>query len=614
MIRTSISIDGKRLSENDFSSLRLDQKVSGHHSFEIHLNQKIEVKILLEKTKSWIGKSVTIGFDHHLDVDIEALPVQDVFTGIVTKIELSRQNREGKLVVKGYSPTIAMDDGPSTLSFSNAQLEEIVSSVMKPYDRVFPSAPKIEPKTSSAIDYSVQYKESNFDYVNRLANRYGEWFYYDGLHMQFGRRSTKDKVIDLDFDENGLMSFDMNVSALPTKIKLNAYDYTTSKFLTEESPDSFKSDDISNEAFKASKISVFTETPSLHIQTHMSESNLKEFVTRREEISADETLIVRGESKNHRLKPAAEIKIEDTYLGEEYGNFYVTAVNHYISQGGNYTNYFEGVPVKMDLSPVVLQVEPPFCETQLATVVDTDDPDALGRVKVEFFWQKAKSLVSPWIRVATPYVGIDKGFYVIPEIEDQVLVAFENNNPDKPYVLTGFYNKDAKPEWFDPENRFKGFKSKGKNEWKFDDKNQKIEIKAVNEILMHAGNKITLKTNGKDSSEIFLDVGDGTINLTAKKVNVVAADLIDLSSGNEFNVTSGTNMTMSIGQNTVLNSGKNLDIQSGQNTSITAGNNLETAAMKIKSKANVTSEISAKKIDIKADVLVSVKGKAIKLN
>ena len=79
MIRTSVSIDSKRLSDNDFTSLRLEQKISGHHTFEIHLNQKVEPKMLLAKTKAWIGKSVSIGFDHHADVDIDARPVPDVF-------------------------------------------------------------------------------------------------------------------------------------------------------------------------------------------------------------------------------------------------------------------------------------------------------------------------------------------------------------------------------------------------------------------------------------------------------------------------------------------------------------------------------------------------------
>ena len=182
--------------------------------------------------------------------------------GIITNLELSRKNRLGELVVKGYSPTIAMDDGPSTTSFSNAKLEEIVSSAMRPYDKAFPSSPVVAPKSSASIDYSVQYKESNFDYINRLASRYGEWFYYDGLHLQFGKRHSGDDPIDLDFDENGLVSFDLNVTALPSNIEVNAYDYKEGKFISYESPGSFKSDEVSNEAFQISTKDIFPETPS----------------------------------------------------------------------------------------------------------------------------------------------------------------------------------------------------------------------------------------------------------------------------------------------------------------------------------------------------------------
>ena len=325
-------------------------------------------------------------------------------------------------------------------------------------------------------------------------------------------------------------------------------------------------------------------------------------------------LILSGESKNCKLKPAAEICIIDKYIGEEYGGFYITSVVHSISQGGDYINFFEAVPAEMDLAPIVHHPEPPFCETQLATVVDTNDEDSLGRVKVEFTWQKGKSLVSPWMRVATHYSGPEKGFYVIPEVDDQVLVAFENNNAEKPYVLTGFYNKNTPPQWFDSENNIKGFKTKGKNEWKFDDKNQKIEIKAVNEILMQAGNKITLKTNGEDGSEIFIDVGEGTINLIAKDVNVTSAENVTVSGGKNIEITAGDEMGVASGSDMSIEGGGNLDLTGGQDTNISAGKKLESTATTISSTAQAVADLSAKKVSVNGDVAVIVKAKVIKLN
>ena len=150
----------------------------------------------------------------------------------------------------------------------------------------------------------------------------------------------------------------------------------------------------------------------------------------------------------------------------------------------------------------------PVCLPQLAKVTDVSDPKKLGRVKVKFPWQNGEEK-SPWIRVATPYSGSDKGFYIIPEIDDQVLVAFENNNPEKPYVQSSMYHGGAKPEYFESKNKVKGFKSKGNNEWKFDDASGKIDINAPKEINLKS-KKITLT----GSEEIFLKSGSSAIKLT----------------------------------------------------------------------------------------------------
>ena len=107
----------------------MEQKIGGHHTFEIRLRQDAQKDILKEKTKSWIGKTVALGFDNHNDVDIDAMPVKDIFKGIVTSLELSRKSGTGELVVRGHSPTIVMDDGLMTQSFTDTGLQEIVDKV-----------------------------------------------------------------------------------------------------------------------------------------------------------------------------------------------------------------------------------------------------------------------------------------------------------------------------------------------------------------------------------------------------------------------------------------------------------------------------------------------------
>ncbi|MFT5183441.1 MAG: type VI secretion system secreted protein VgrG [Flavobacteriales bacterium] len=597
MIRTSIFIGGSRLSDHDFSSVNINQKIGGHHTFEIRLRQDAKKGVLLEKTNSWIGETVNIGFDNHDDVDVDVMPVDDVFKGIVTSLELSRQSGTGELVVKGHSPTIVMDDGPHTQSFTDTGLQEIVDMVMKPYESAFPEAPSIAPEhQTAAMPYTVQYKESAFDFINRLASRYGEWFYYNGLNMYFGKPGGGE-TIDLDFGENGMRYFDLAVQSAPTKIELKAYDYRTNKVTSEDAPNRVRLGDIGNAGWEQAKSKIYTETPSVNIQTDTLAADLKKLAKRREQIAADEIVIMNGVSAACKICPGVKITVEDKSIGEDYGDYIVIRASHSVGQGGDYSNSFEAIPAELGLPPLSSIPEPPFCETQLAIVKDTNDPDSLGRVKVELLWQ-ADGLLTPWIRVASPYTGKDKGFYVIPEIGDQVLVSFENNHPDMPYVLSGMYHGEAAPEWFDPENKFKGFKSVGRNELKFDDVEESIRLSAPKEMTLHAGNKITMETDGGGGSEIHLNVGDGTVKIVAKDVIVEASGNVEVKSKKKI----------------TLDSFKETNITSKGNIGVDAAMALDMAGLSIKSIAKTTAEISGAKVDVKGSAMVGLQGALVKIN
>lgn len=555
MIRISISINGKRLADNEFTQASLQQRVGVHNSFEVRLRQDANRGVLRDKAKSWIGKRVNIGLDFQTDDRLVQSLLPDYFNGIITSINLSRQSGTAQLVVYGQSPTIVADDGLNTRSFTDKNLQEIVDEVLSPYKSKFPSTPEVHPKTfTSSLPYVVQYKESNFSFIARLANRYGEWFFYDGLNLFFGQ-PVGDKAIPLDFGETGLSYFDLSVRAIPTKFELRGYDYTKHATFKEEAPLNSATNNLGKEVLDITTGQVFSQTPSLPVNTYLDKVEFKNLIERREQVAVDEIVVMHGSSRNPKLKIGAKIEVKDTKINENYGIFTITSLTHDIGQGGDYLNHFEAIPEEVKTAPLSSMPEPPFCETQLAKVTDVDDEKGLGRIKVKFPWQEGSEEKSPWIRVASPYTGKDKGFYIIPEVDDQVLVAFENNNPDKPYVLTGMYNGEAKPEWFDAKNRYKGFKSKGGNKWKFDDNAKNISIHAPSSILMTAGStisirsgkknddssivmkegkEITVKTNGKADSIITVDAGDGTVHIIAKKIVIEAAESIELNSQKEI--------------------------------------------------------------------------------
>lgn len=601
MIRTSLNIGGQAISDHDFTRIHLRQSLGQHNDFEIGMRQDAAKGLLADRIKSWIGEPVTIGFDHEHDAKIESSPVTEVFKGVITSIGLSRKAGTAEIVLRGESPTILMDDAPHTQSFTDCKLTEVIDKVIQPYSGAFSKNPQVSPERfNGTLAYTVQYKETPFDFIGRLAHQFGEWFYYDGLELICGTR-PKGKPVQMDFGSSDLESFDLSVASLAHGFEIGAFDYEASKPTKAKGPKKAASNDIGEQAIaKARKM--YKEKPLIFLQKHLTADEVKFIAQRREEVALDETVILNGSSMNSSLRLGGTVEISDE-LGEGFGEFIVTELHHSIGQAGGYSNRFKAIPIETEVPPVTRMARSPQCEMQLADVVEVADEQGLGRIKVKFFWQQDTSETSPWLRVTSPYTGKDKGFYLIPEIDDRVLVAFEANNPEKPYVLSGMYEKKHTPEWFSEENDYKGFKSKGNNEWKFDDKNQSIEVHAPNEILMTAGKRIHLKTGfkdekGKKDSEINIDVADGTVNITAKVVNVKAAETVEIESGKTIKEKAGQTYTM----------------EAGKDMKSKAGANLEMKGMNVKSEASTSHESKGTLVKVEGGSITEIKGAIVKLN
>ena len=77
-------------------------------------------------------------------------------------------------------------------------------------------------------------------------------------------------------------------------------------------------------------------------------------------------------------------------------------------------------------------------------VTDNRDPEGLARIKVRMPWLAADA-ESHWVKVATMYAGDNRGSVWLPEVDDEVLLAFEHGDIDHPYVIGALYNSTSKP-------------------------------------------------------------------------------------------------------------------------------------------------------------------------
>jgi phage baseplate assembly protein V len=183
----------------------------------------------------------------------------------------------------------------------------------------------------------------------------------------------------------------------------------------------------------------------------------------------------------------------------------------------------------------------------IGLVTNNKDPDGLGRVKVRLPWLSEQA-ESDWARVTTPMAGASRGLYFIPEVGDEVLVAFEHGNPDTLFVLGGLWNgKDKPPESNqDGKNNLRTIKSRAGHVIRLTDTagEEKIEIidsSAKNSIVISTkNNTITISAD----ADVTVQSGKGKLKLAGSGVEITsqaavkieAATGMDLKAGAQLNV------------------------------------------------------------------------------
>src|SRR5882724_1959325 len=205
---------------------------------------------------------------------------------------------------------------------------------------------------------------------------------------------------------------------------------------------------------------------------------------------------------------------------------------------------------------------------QLAIVVDNKDGDGNPgyRVKVKFPWLNDQETTF-WARIAIPMGGPDRGTYVLPEIDDQLLVVFEHGDVERPLVIGALWSKKQEPVEVNDsgKNNTKLIKSRCGHRIIFDDKEGAEKVTIVDKTKK---NKIVL-----DSVNKLVKVeSDGDIEVTAKANVILHSNALKL--GTSQGVTGK-------GASLLVHSAKTLGIKASSGITIGGGNttmNVNTAA------------------------------------
>ncbi|EHG98411.1 contractile injection system protein, VgrG/Pvc8 family, partial [Paraprevotella clara] len=217
----------------------------------------------------------------------------------------------GSLHISGFAPSILLDSGKECQSYENKTLKEIVVEATKEYSNITINTEGMV-NTKYQIPYVVQYKESDYQFIQRLARRYGEFFYYNGTQLQFNNETQKTVTL---LEGGDLIDVEFELMLKPQHFSYLSYDVATGNMeqkATEEVRLQNKVNPFQFAAIKASE-KVFTKKPTVPynaIPEDFRGDYLKDAV-RREKESREQLMQVRGRSRNPHLRIGGFVKLRD---------------------------------------------------------------------------------------------------------------------------------------------------------------------------------------------------------------------------------------------------------------------------------------------------------------
>lgn len=666
----SVAIDGTKSTgfciELDDTKWRLDNFMlsqsllsSNLLSFSLHKEPDERInEISFNVCGAIIGKEIQIFLETD-NIEKESLKaendsVADIeFAGVIVGASACRSRSEFTVNVEACSWDVLLNDNPTCKSFEKQTLNDIVNDVVDDYSDHLES--EIDARFTDTIPYCVQYNENNYQFLQRLARRYGEWLYNDGTKIVFGNLPEGENI-KLAYPSRDVPSYNVDIKMRHVAFShvassYNSYDATPKEGI-EEMQREYNT--LSEQVFQASQ-SCFSK-PTLQ---NLHSGGFADVDGRETILNISTKTQARGEKASmltysgttycSKIKIGSKLVIVDNYLPDaallerskvEQDEILVTELVHYFSADETYSNHFVGIPSACDYPPYSDSDIYPVAQSCRAKVKDNEDPNNLGRVRVQFDWQAQldDSMMTPWLRMAQPYAGGGKGFSFIPEIGEEVMIDFEGGNAERPYVKGTLYNgvDDVDGAWVagnNSHNQVKAIRTRNGHTIEIHDEgddgyiriydNEKenyiltfstdekliklestgnIELYAKNDIIMHAGHDI----NASADNDIFI--------AASHDMQRTADNDIREHAGNDRSTSIDRNDSLTVESNQFIKVNDNKDEQVAHKLQTTAENIRVEAQEKLLEYSTTHHQKAENDMAINAGNRIDIKAGVIKVN
>lgn len=575
------------------------------------------------------------------------------FKGLITSAAGSRNMTEYNINIEAQTWDALLDDNPNCKSYENKTLNEIVEDIVDDYTNHLDT--EINSRFNEKIPYCVQYNETDQQFLLRLAQRYGEWLYNDGTKLIFGELPQGDSV-KLFYPSQDIPAYSINMRMQHTAFSHIASSYNAFDASQKEGIDEMQKEynRLSEDVFKASQECYIKQTlQNLHsggfADTDGRETILNVSTKTQARGEKAGMLTYTGNTYCSRLKIGSTLIIEDNYIANPITNekspidqdeILITELTHYFNKNKVYSNHFVGIPVACDYPPYTNSDIYPISQSCRAKVKDNEDPNNLGRIRVQFDWQAQldDKMMTPWLRMAQPYAGGGKGFSFIPEIGEEVMIDFEGGNAERPYVKGTLYNGVGDPDskWLpnnNNSNQIKAIRTRNGHTIEIHDEgndgyiriydNEKenyiltfstdekliklestgnIELYAKNDIIMHAGHDI----NASADNDVFIAAGND--------MQRTADNDIREHAGNDRSTSIDRNDSLTVEANQFIRINDNKDEQIAHKLQITAENIREEAQDKFLQYSTTHQQKASDDMAMNAGNRIDIKASKVKVN
>lgn len=578
-----IELEGTRYHMDDFT---LSQSLLTHNMLSFSMHKALPDEEINEPQFELcgyiIGKKITVSLKT-VSIESESLngggdTIADIeFKGFITSASATRENSCYRIQVEALSWDALLDDAAACKSFEQKSLSDIVNDVTSEYSGQLNAL--IDARFKDEIPYCVQYNETNFQFLQRLARRYGEWLYNDGTRLVFGNLNKQDSV-RLSYPGIDIPSYSVDLRTQHVKFNhmsssYNAYDATQKEGI-KEAKKVYNS--LSEKVFKASE-SLYTKETLQNLHSGgFADNDGRETVlnvstkTQARGIKAG-MLTYSGTTYCSKIKIGSTLIVVDNFITNPMTNakspvdqdeILITNLIHHFNADKEYRNYFYGIPAECDYPPYSDSDIYPYAPSCRAKVMDNEDPNNLGRVRVQFDWQAQLNpdMWTPWLRIAQPYAGGEKGFSFIPEIGEEVMIDFEGGNAERPYVKGMLFNGVGNPDgkWL-PGN------------------NSKNQIKA---IRTRNGHTIEIHDEGKDG---YIRIYDNkkenyilTFSTDEKLIKLESTGNIELYAKNDIIMQAGHDITASAGHDITATADHDISESAGNDMFLEAAHDQQRTA------------------------------------